>query len=114
MSTLKNKVQLIGRLGQDPEIINLESGKKLSRFSIAVNSGYTDQKGNRVEKTDWFTITNWDKKADFTEKYLYKGKEIAVEGKLSTRTYETATGEKRYTMEIISDEILLLSDPKNS
>lgn len=114
MGTLKNKVQLIGRLGQDPEIIDLDSGKKLSRFSIAVNSGYTDQKGNRVEKTDWFTITNWDKKADFTEKYLFKGKEVAIEGKLSARSYETSSGEKRYSMEIISDEIVLLSNPKNS
>ncbi len=114
MSNLKNKIQLIGRLGQDPEIINLESGKKLVRFSLAVNSGYRDAKGNRIEKTDWFSITNWDKKADFVEKYLYKGKEVAVEGKLSTRTYETDTGEKRYTIEIISNEILLLSDPKTA
>jgi len=114
MSTLKNKVQLIGRLGQDPEVINLENGKKLTRFSLAVNSSYKDQKGDKIEKTDWFTITNWDKKAEFAEKYLYKGKEIAIEGKLSARTYETSNGEKRYSMEIISDEILLLSDPKSA
>ena len=109
MSTLRNKVQLIGNLGNDPEIVNLESGKKLAKFSIATNENYKNNKGERVTDTQWHNIVAWGKTAELVENYVTKGKEIAIEGKLTSRSYETKQGEKRYITEIVCDELLLLS-----
>jgi len=110
MSTLRNKVQLIGNLGNDPEIITLESGKKLAKFSLATNESYKDAKGEKQTKTDWHNLVAWGKTADIIEKYITKGKEIAIEGKLSTRSYETKEGEKRYITEVIVNELLMLGN----
>ncbi|WP_028377256.1 single-stranded DNA-binding protein [Leeuwenhoekiella sp. MAR_2009_132] len=109
MSTLRNKVQLIGNLGNDPEIVNLESGKKLAKFSIATNENYKNNKGERVTDTQWHNVVAWGKTAELVENYVTKGKEIAIEGKLTSRSYETKQGEKRYITEIVCDELLLLS-----
>ncbi|RXG14341.1 single-strand binding protein [Leeuwenhoekiella aestuarii] len=109
MSTLRNKVQLIGNLGNDPEIVNLESGKKLAKFSIATNETYKNNKGERVTDTQWHNVVAWGKTAEIIENYLSKGKEIAIEGKLTSRSYETKQGEKRYLTEIVCDELLMLS-----
>ncbi|REE07762.1 MULTISPECIES: single-stranded DNA-binding protein [Winogradskyella] len=108
MSTLKNKVQLIGNVGNVPEITNLENGKKVAKFSIATNESYKDSKGEKVTDTQWHTIVAWGKIAEIVEKYVGKGKEVALEGKLTSRSYETAVGEKRYVTEVVVDEILLL------
>ncbi|CAM4329059.1 MULTISPECIES: single-stranded DNA-binding protein [Gillisia] len=108
MSTLRNKVQLIGNVGNAPEIKNLESGKKVASFSIATNEFYKDSKGEKVQDTQWHNIVAWGKIADIVESYVGKGKEIALEGKLSSRSYETSEGEKRYVTEVIASEILLL------
>ncbi len=108
MSTLRNKVQLIGNLGNEPEIITLESGKKLAKFSLATNESYKDASGEKQTKTDWHNLVAWGKTADIIEKYISKGKEIAVEGKLSTRSYETKEGENRYVTEVIVNELLML------
>ena len=108
MSTLRNKVQLIGNLGNDPEIVNLESGKKLAKFSIATNEIYKNNKGERVTDTQWHNVVAWGKTAELVENYVTKGKEIAIEGKLTSRSYETKEGEKRYITEIVCDELLLL------
>jgi len=108
MSTLRNKVQLIGNLGNDPEIITLESGKKLAKFSLATNESYKDASGEKQTKTDWHNLVAWGKTADIIEKYITKGKEIAIEGKLSTRSYETKEGEKRYITEVVCNELLML------
>ena len=108
MSTLRNKVQLIGNLGNDPEIITLESGKKLAKFSLATNESYKDANGEKQTKTDWHNLVAWGKTADIIEKYITKGKEIAIEGKLSTRSYETKEGEKRYITEVVCNELLML------
>ena len=108
MSTLKNKVQLIGNVGNVPEITNLESGKKVAKFSIATNESYKDSKGEKVTDTQWHTIVAWGKIAEIVEKYVGKGKEVALEGKLTSRSYETKEGEKRYVTEVVIDEILLL------
>jgi single-strand DNA-binding protein len=107
MSTLRNKVQLIGNVGNAPEIKNLESGKKVANFSIATNEFYKDSKGEKVQDTQWHNIVAWGKTAEIVEKYAGKGKEIAIEGKLSSRSYETSDGEKRYVTEVIASEILL-------
>ena len=109
MSTLRNKVQLIGNLGNDPEIVNLESGKKLVKFSIATNENYKNNKGERITDTQWHNVVAWGKTAELVENYVAKGKEIAIEGKLTSRSYETKQGEKRYITEIVCDELLLLS-----
>ena len=110
MSTLRNKVQLIGNLGNDPEIITLESGKKLAKFSLATNESYKDASGEKQTKTDWHNLVAWGKTADIIEKYITKGKEIAIEGKLSTRSYETKEGENRYVTEVIVNELLMLGN----
>ncbi len=108
MSTLRNKVQLIGNLGNDPEIIALESGRKLAKFSLATNESYKDVNGEKQTKTDWHNIVAWGKTAEIIEKYVTKGKEVVVEGKLTTRNYETKEGEKRYITEVVCNELLML------
>tara|TARA_R110002073_G_scaffold54622_1_gene140566 strand:+ start:94 stop:450 length:357 start_codon:yes stop_codon:yes gene_type:complete len=108
MSNLRNKVQLIGNVGNEPEITTLESGKKVAKFSIATNESYKDSKGEKVTNTQWHNIVAWGKIAEIVEKYVGKGKEVALEGKLTSRSYETKEGEKRYVTEVVIDEILLL------
>ena len=109
MSTLRNKVQLIGNLGNTPEIINLESGKILAKFNIATNETYTNNKGEKTTDTQWHNIVAWGKTAQIIEKYVCKGKEVAIEGKLTSRSYEDKNGNQRYITEIICNEILMLS-----
>ncbi len=113
MNALKNKVQLIGNLGKDPEIITLDSGKKLAKFSIATNESYKNAKGEKVEDTQWHNVIAWNKTAEIVEKYLVKGNEVAVEGKLTTRNYEDKDGIKKYFTEIVVNELLMLGN-KNS
>ncbi len=108
MNALRNKVQLIGHLGQDPEIVDLESGKKLARFSIATNEVYRDSNGEKVTDTQWHNVVAWGKTADIVAQYLNKGNEVAVEGKLIHRTYESKEGEKRYVTEVRCNELLML------
>ena len=108
MSTLRNKVQLIGNLGNDPEIINLESGKTLAKFSIATNENYKNAKGEKVTDTQWHNVVAWGTTAKIVESYLTKGKEVAIEGKLTSRSYDTKEGEKRYITEIVCSELMML------
>ena len=110
MSTLRNKVQLIGNLGSNPEIISLENGKKLAKFSLATNESYKNAEGEKITNTDWHNIVAWNKTAEIVEKYLEKGKEIAIEGKLTSRSYETKEGEKRYITEVVVSELLMLGN----
>jgi len=108
MNALKNKVQLIGNLGQDPEIVNLENGTKLAKFSIATSDSYKNAAGEKVEDTQWHNVVAWGKVAELVENYLNKGKQVAVEGKLTHRSYDTKSGEKRYITEVRCNELLLL------
>ena len=108
MNSLRNKVQLIGNLGNDPEIINLESGKKLAKFSIATNETYKNEQGEKVTNTHWHNVVAWNKTADIIEQYVTKGREIAIEGKLTSRSYEDADGVKRYVTEVVCNELLML------
>jgi single-strand DNA-binding protein len=105
---MKNRVQLIGHVGQDPEVKNLEGGKKLANISIATNEVYYKDNGDKVEKTEWHRVTAWGKTAEIIEKYVTKGKELAIEGKLTTRSYDDKEGVKRYITEIVANEVLLL------
>lgn len=104
---MKNKVQLIGHVGNDPEIKNFD-GKKLANISLATNETYTNPKGEKVEQTTWHRVSAWGKTAEIIEKFVVKGKEIAIEGKLSNRSWEDKEGKKQYITEVIAEEILLL------
>lgn len=108
MNALRNKVQLIGRLGQDPEIITFDDGNKIAKFSMATDDSYKDKNGDKVERTDWHNVVVKGGLVKIVEEYVNKGKEIAIEGKLTTRSYETKDGEKRYITEIHCNELLLL------
>lgn len=110
MYALKNKVQLIGNLGNAPEIKNTETGKKLVRFSVATNENYRNAKGEKVIETQWHTLVAWGKVADIAEKYLNKGTEVAIEGKLINRSYTDKEGNKKYITEIQVNELLLLGN----
>tara|TARA_B110000037_G_scaffold215862_1_gene273926 strand:+ start:9383 stop:9781 length:399 start_codon:yes stop_codon:yes gene_type:complete len=107
MNTLRNKVQLIGNLGNDPEIITLDSGKKLAKFSLATNEYYKDADGQKQTKTEWHNLVAWNKTAELIENYVTKGKEIAIEGKLTNRTWDDKEGNKRYTTEVVVNEVVL-------
>jgi single-strand DNA-binding protein len=108
MYSLKNKVQLIGNLGNAPEVKTTESGKKLARFSVATNESYRNTKGEKVTETTWHNLVAWGKVADIAEKYLNKGSEIAIEGKLINRSYTDKDGNKKYITEIQVNELLML------
>ena len=108
MNTLRNKVQLIGRLGQTPEIISFKDGNKMAKFSMATDDSYKDSAGNKVERAYWHTVIVKNGLVKIVENYVKKGQEIAISGKLTNRTYDNKEGEKRYVTEIIANEILLL------
>lgn len=108
MNAMKNKVQLIGHVGQDPEIKTLDGGKKLANFTIATNDSYKNDKGEKVEQTEWHKLVAWGKTAEIIEKYVTKGKEIGIEGKLTHRSYDDKNGEKRYVTEVVVNDVLLL------
>lgn len=105
---LRNRVQLIGNVGADPKITNAKSGKKFATFSIATNESYTNDQGDKVTDTEWHSAIVWGKLADIVEKYVTKGKEVALEGKLQHRSYEDKAGEKKYVTEIVVNDLLLL------
>jgi single-strand DNA-binding protein len=104
---MKNRVQLIGHVGNDPEVKSFEGGK-VANVNIATNETYTNKKGEKVEQTEWHRIVAWDKNADIIEKFVTKGKEIAIEGKLSTRSYDDKDGNKRYITEVVVSDIMVL------
>jgi single-strand DNA-binding protein len=108
MNAMKNKVQLIGHVGQEPEIKTFDGGKKVVNFTLATNEVYKNEKGEKVEQTEWHRVTAWGKVADIIEKYVTKGKEIAIEGKLTHRSYDDKNGEKRFITEVVANDILLL------
>ncbi len=108
MTALRNKVQLIGHVGNDPEIKNFETGKKLANLTLATSEVYKNDKGEKVEETQWHKVVAWGNTAEIIEKYVGKGKEIAVEGKLVHRSYDDKNGEKRYFTEVVVNELLLL------
>ncbi|MDG1810714.1 MAG: single-stranded DNA-binding protein [Polaribacter sp.] len=110
MSTLRNKVQLIGNLGSNPEIITLESGKKLAKIAIATNETYKNAQGEKVTDTQWHNVVAWNKTAEIIEKYLQKGSEVAIEGKLTSRSYEDKDGNKKYITEVVCNELLMLGN----
>jgi single-strand DNA-binding protein len=112
MNSLKNKVQLIGYLGQDPETKTTESGKKVTHFTIATDDGYKNSEGQKVNETTWHNIVAWNGLADLADKYLKKGRQVAVEGRIVYRTYEDKKGATRNITEIVLNDMAFLNDGK--
>ena len=113
MKNLRNSVQLIGRLGQDPEVRNLASGKQLTTFSVATSDTYKNANGEKIEETQWHNIVAWGKVGEIAAKYLTKGAEVCLEGKLVHRDYENKEGEKRYVTEINLNEMVMFGSKKD-
>lgn len=113
MNSIKNRVQLIGHLGMDPEVKELEGGKKLAKLSIATNETYKNGKGEKVENTHWHNLVAWGKTAELAEKYLKKGAEVTIDGKLQSRKWEDKEGNNRYMTEVVVNEFLMM-DKKSS
>jgi len=108
MKAIKNKVQLIGNLGADPEMKSLDSGRKMARFSLATHESYKNSEGERITETFWHQIVVWGPLAEIAEKYLRKGSEIMVEGRLVSRSYTDKEGVKKYFTEVQANELLML------
>ncbi len=112
MNSLRNRLQLIGNLGQDPELKKTESGKSVTRFTMATTETYKNGEGQKVEDTTWHNIVAWNGLAEIASRYLKKGREVAVEGRLTHRPYEDKEGNQRYFTEVVLSDILLLRSPK--
>jgi single-strand DNA-binding protein len=108
MNNLRNRVQLIGNLGQDPELKTLESGKKVAHFTLATNEDYKGADGQKVSETTWHNIVAWNGQAELAAKHLKKGGQVAVEGRIAYRSYEDKQGVTKYITEIVLNEMLFL------
>lgn len=108
MNSLRNRVQLIGNLGQDPETKTLESGKKVTHFTLATDEGYKNSEGQKVSETTWHNIVAWNGLADIADRFLKKGREVAVEGRIVYRSYEDKNGVMKYITEIVLNDLVLL------
>lgn len=109
-----NKVILIGNLGKDPEVRHLESGASVANFPIATTESYKDKNGNRQDQTEWHNIVLWRGLADISEKYLRKGSQVYIEGKLRSRSWEDKEGNTRYITEVVGDSMTMLGGNRNS
>ncbi|MBX7205905.1 MAG: single-stranded DNA-binding protein [Bacteroidia bacterium] len=114
MSNLRNSVRLIGNLGMDPEVKDLNGGKKLAKFSVATKESYKDEHGERITETQWHNLIVWGKQAEIASKYLKKGSEVVIEGKLTSRSYTDKEGIKRYVTEIVVNEFLMMGSKKEN
>jgi single-strand DNA-binding protein len=108
MNTLSNSVKLIGRLGMDPEVKLLDKGNKMATFRLATSDSFTAKDGSKQEQTQWHNIVVWGNMAGICEKYLKKGKEIAIDGRLTYRNWEDKNGTKHVSSEIIANEMLFV------
>ena len=108
MNSLKNRVTLIGNLGQDPEVKVTETGKKVTNFTLATDDGYKNSEGQKISETTWHNIVAWNGLADIAGRFLKKGHEVAVEGRIVYRTYEDKKGTTKYITEIVLNDMVLL------
>ena len=108
MNNLRNSVRLIGHIGMNPEVKDLESGKKMAKFTLATNEVYKNQQGEKITDTSWHNLVVWGKTAEVVQKFLEKGMEVAIEGRITTRSYNSKAGEKHYFTEIVVNELLML------
>jgi len=108
---IKNHVQLVGRLGANPEVKVLESGKELARFQLAVNESYTKASGEKVSKVQWHSIIAWGHLAGIAEQILQKGTQVTIDGKLLNHMFTNKAGEKRSATEIVANELFVVGRP---
>lgn len=108
-----NKVILLGRLGKDPEVRHLDSGKSVATFSLATSEVYKNKDGEKVENTQWHNIVAWTPFAEIIEKFTKKGQQIYLEGKLTTRSWDDQNDQKRYTTEVVVRDLTLLANGTN-
>lgn len=104
-----NKVIILGNLGKDPEIRTLENGTKVANFSMATSESYKNKEGQRVTNTEWHNVVLWRGLAEIAEKYLQKGSQVFIEGKIKTRTWDDKDGNKKYMTEIVGDNLVMLN-----
>ncbi len=109
-----NKVILVGNLGKDPEVRTLENGAKVANFTLATSESYKNKEGQRVTQTEWHNIVLWRGLAEIAEKYLQKGNQVYIEGKIRTRSWDDKDGNKRYTTEILGDNLTMLGGRRDS
>ncbi|MBI1305264.1 MAG: single-stranded DNA-binding protein [Bacteroidetes bacterium] len=107
MKSLRNSVRLMGNLGGDPEIKEFGKGKKLAKFSLATSETYRNSEGEQVTETQWHNLVAWGKTAEIVERYLTKGQEISIEGKLTNRSWDDKDGTKRFMTEIVINELMM-------
>ena len=112
MNSLKNRVTLIGNLGQDPDVKTTENGKKVTHFTLATNEVYKNADGQKINETTWHNIVAWNGLAETAGKFLKKGREVAVEGRIVYRTYEDKKGITKNSTEIVLNDLLLLRSGK--
>ncbi len=103
-----NKVLIIGRLGADPELKTVGSGQQVARLSVATSENWTDREGQKQERTEWHRVVVWGKLAELCGKYLSKGRQVYVEGRLQTRSWEDQQGQKKYSTEIVATTVQFL------
>jgi single-strand DNA-binding protein len=108
MNALRNRVHLIGRLGQDPDIRTLENGKKVARFNLATNESYRNSEGTKVDETTWHSIVAWNGLAEISSKFLRKGKEVCIEGRISYHAFTDKNGNQRNVTEIVASDMVML------
>lgn len=113
MNNLRNNVRLIGNLGMNPDVKEFKGGKKIAKFSLATNETYKDENGEKVTETQWHNIVAWGKQAEIVEKFLKKGNEVAIDGKLSSHSYTDKDGVKKYVTEIVVNDLLMLGGKQN-
>jgi single-strand DNA-binding protein len=113
MKNLKNSVRLVGFVGTDPEIVNFDSGKKKAKLVLATRETYKNAEGEKISETQWHNVIAWGGQASIIERYIQKGKEIMIEGKLASRKYEDKQGLTRYITEVVLNEIVMLGSPKS-
>lgn len=114
MSKGVNKVIIVGRLGQDPEVRHMPNGNAVANFTVATSESWKDQQGQKQERTEWHRITIYQKLAEIAGQYLHKGSNIYLEGRLQTREWTDKQGQKRYTTEIICHEMQMLDGKPQS
>jgi len=103
-----HKITIIGHLGRDPEMKYTPDGKAVTTFSVASSRKYTTSSGEQREETEWFNVSAWNKLAEICNQYLTKGQQVYIEGRLKTRSYETQSGEKRFSIDVTCQEIQFL------
>lgn len=110
MNTLRNRVQLIGNIGKDPQVKHFDSGKSMASFSLATSESYNDKDGKKTTDTQWHQVVAWGHTANYIESYIQKGNRVAVDGKLIHRSYTDKDGQVKYITEVVVHEIMMLTN----